>query len=127
MNAHQRLEKHVAKPKSHLSIIFVSNKKNNAMLESETTKRVHMPVPPHVSADLAVYVSGAGSGVGAGGFCVRSGWSAFTTMVMLGRNSDSYCTHNAATAASCINKISLYENSKYQLRTHPNKMHTTTG
>lgn len=40
------------------------------------------------------------SGAGAGGF--NSGWRAFTTMLIFGRNSASYCTHNAATAASCI-------------------------
>ena len=37
---------------------------------------------------------------GAGDF--RSGWSALTTMLMFGLNSASYCTHSAATAASCI-------------------------
>jgi hypothetical protein len=40
------------------------------------------------------------SGAGVGGF--RSGWRALTTMLIFGRNSASYCTHNAATAASCI-------------------------
>jgi len=29
------------------------------------------------------------------------GWSALTTMLMFGRKSASYCTHNAATAAIC--------------------------
>ena len=32
---------------------------------------------------------------------LKSGWRAFTTMLMFGLNSDSYCTHKAATAASC--------------------------
>jgi len=37
---------------------------------------------------------------GAGDF--RSGWSALTTMLIFGLNSASYCTHSAATAASCM-------------------------
>lgn len=54
------------------------------------------------------YLKGAqtqdsGTGAGAGG--LRSGCKAFTTILMLGLNSDSYCTHNAATAASCIAHI----------------------
>lgn len=44
--------------------------------------------------------SGAGDGAGAG--VLRRGCSAFTTMLIFGLNSDSYCTHNAATAANCI-------------------------
>lgn len=41
---------------------------------------------------------------GAGGVCLLKvrGDKAFTTMLMLGRNSASYCTHKAATAPSCI-------------------------
>lgn len=46
-------------------------------------------------------VLGAAAG-GAWGFCWRRGESALTTMLMLGLNSDSYCTQRAATAASCI-------------------------
>jgi len=30
------------------------------------------------------------------------GWRAFTTMLMFGRKSASYCTHNAATAANYL-------------------------
>lgn len=37
---------------------------------------------------------------GPAGFELSSGWRAFTTMVMFGRKSASYWTHNAATAAS---------------------------
>lgn len=33
------------------------------------------------------------------------GWSAFTTMLIFGRKSASYCTHKAATAAICIQHI----------------------
>lgn len=45
--------------------------------------------------------SGAGAPTaGAGGLCESKGESAFTTMLMLGLNSASYCTHSAATAAS---------------------------
>lgn len=42
------------------------------------------------------------AGGGAGGVCLFKvrGDKAFTTMLMLGRNSASYCTHKAATAAS---------------------------
>jgi hypothetical protein len=44
--------------------------------------------------------SGAGSSItGAGGFCKSRGERAFTTMLMLGLNSASYCTQSAATAA----------------------------
>jgi len=47
------------------------------------------------------------SGAGAGAF--RSGWSALTTMLILGLNSASYCTQSAATAASCtVNDIHCY-------------------
>ena len=43
---------------------------------------------------------GAMSGAGAGtGFDESRGCSAFTTMLMFGRNSASYCTQRAATAA----------------------------
>jgi hypothetical protein len=44
------------------------------------------------------------AGGGAGGVCLFKvrGDKALTTMLMLGRNSASYCTHKAATAASCI-------------------------
>ena len=40
------------------------------------------------------------------------GWSALTTMLMFGRKSASYCTHNAATAAICTRMqcISQYSN-----------------
>ena len=40
-------------------------------------------------------------GAAAGGGGLRRGCSAFTTMLIFGLNSASYCTHNAATAASC--------------------------
>jgi hypothetical protein len=36
------------------------------------------------------------------GLTVSRGCSAFTTMLMFGRKSASYCTHRAATAAICI-------------------------
>jgi len=39
---------------------------------------------------------------GPAGFALRSGWRAFTTIVMFGRKSASYCTHSAATAANYI-------------------------
>jgi len=42
------------------------------------------------------------SGAGAGAGVFRSGWSALTTMLIFGLNSASYCTHSAATAASCM-------------------------
>lgn len=39
-------------------------------------------------------------GTGTGVDDLNNGCRAFTTMLMFGLNSDSYCTHNAATAAS---------------------------
>ena len=57
-------------------------------------------VPSHATwPQLAGSVAGS-DGAGAG-LCWRRGESAFTTMLMLGLNSASYCTHRAATAASC--------------------------
>ena len=58
---------------------------------------------------ICFYVADAAVGAGAGAF--NSGWRALTTMLMFGRNSASYCTHNAATAAICINK-NITENIK---------------
>ena len=46
-----------------------------------------------------------GSVTGTGAGVLRSGCKAFTTILIFGLNSDSYCTHNAATAASCIAHI----------------------
>ncbi|MCI33721.1 hypothetical protein A2U01_0054938, partial [Trifolium medium] len=59
------------------------------------------------------------SGAGAGAF--RSGWSALTTMLILGLNSASYCTHSAATAASCmINDIHCYNRAQNRRsKAHP--------
>jgi hypothetical protein len=51
--------------------------------------------------------SGTGAGAGAGG--LRSGCKAFTTILIFGLNSDSYCTHNAATAASCIATLQIHK------------------
>lgn len=38
----------------------------------------------------------------------KRGWSAFTTMLMLGRKSASYCTQSAATAANCSQERQLH-------------------
>lgn len=48
--------------------------------------------------------TGGGGGADACLFA-SSGESALTTILILGLNSDSYCTQRAATAASCRNKV----------------------
>jgi hypothetical protein len=55
-------------------------------------------------------LSTAGGGAGVG-VCLltSSGDKALTTMLILGRNSASYCTHKAATAASCIGTKQWYD------------------
>merc|ERR1712170_153224 len=55
-------------------------------------------------------VSRAGAGAAAGGACLftRRGESALTTMLILGLNSASYCTHRAATAASLATPFGGY-------------------
>ena len=51
---------------------------------------------------------GAATGGGAGAcLFMRRGERAFTTILILGLNSASYCTHRAATAANCRNKLNL--------------------
>lgn len=89
-----QVTKNITKLTSHYKIPTVASHislsiKHISMLQVATNRKMK---------DIHIF----GFSLGAPDLAVRSGCKAFTTMLMFGRKSASYCTHRAATAASCF-------------------------
>jgi hypothetical protein len=89
--------------RNNRNITFVTHKFDENLMEEQTCEQGILNLLIFWLI-LCVNQLSIAAGGGAGGVCLFKvrGDKALTTMLMLGRNSASYCTHKAATAASCI-------------------------